>query len=73
MSSLFANAVASIRMGVEDFQQQDHDRDISAVRNFYAGVLLLAKEERWPGKIEQCDKWIFCLTAAKGVARQETI
>lgn len=44
MSSLFANAVASIRMGVEDFQQQDHDRDISAVRNFYAGVLLLAKE-----------------------------
>ena len=31
-------------MGVEDFQQQDHDRDISAVRNFYAGVLLLAKE-----------------------------
>lgn len=31
-------------MGVEDFRQQDRDRDISAVRNFYAGVLLLAKE-----------------------------
>jgi hypothetical protein len=31
-------------MGVEDFRQQDADRDISAVRNFYAGVLLLAKE-----------------------------
>jgi hypothetical protein len=31
-------------MGVEDFRQQDPDRDISAVRNFYAGVLLLAKE-----------------------------
>ena len=44
MPSLFRNAVASIRMGVEDFRQQDHDRDISAVRNFYAGVLLLAKE-----------------------------
>lgn len=44
MPSLFENAVASIRMGVEDFRQQDHDRDISAVRNFYAGVLLLAKE-----------------------------
>lgn len=44
MPSLFANAVASIRMGVEDFRQQDPDRDISAVRNFYAGVLLLAKE-----------------------------
>lgn len=44
MASLFENAVASIRMGVEDFRQQDADRDISAVRNFYAGVLLLAKE-----------------------------
>lgn len=31
-------------MGVEDFRQQDQDRDISAVRNFYAGILLLAKE-----------------------------
>jgi hypothetical protein len=44
MPSLFENAVSSIRMGVEDFRQQDADRDISAVRNFYAGVLLLAKE-----------------------------
>lgn len=31
-------------MGIEDFRQQDRDRDISAVRNFYAGLLLLAKE-----------------------------
>jgi len=44
MSSLFENAVASIRMGVEGFRQQNRNRDISAVRNFYAGVLLLAKE-----------------------------
>ncbi|AEG50069.1 hypothetical protein Sphch_2408 [Sphingobium chlorophenolicum L-1] len=44
MPSLFENAVASIRMGIEDFRQQDADRDISSVRNFYAGVLLLAKE-----------------------------
>jgi hypothetical protein len=44
MPSLFENAVASIRMGVEDYRQQDSDRDVSAVRNFYAGVLLLAKE-----------------------------
>lgn len=44
MASLFTNAVASIRMGIEDYRQQDQDRDISAVRNFYAGVLLLAKE-----------------------------
>lgn len=44
MPSLLENAIASIRMGIEDFRQQDSDRDISAVRNFYAGVLLLAKE-----------------------------
>ncbi len=44
MASLFENAVASLRMGVEDYEQQDDDRDISAVRNLYAGVLLLAKE-----------------------------
>lgn len=42
--SLLENAIASIRMGVEDFRQHDADRDVSAVRNFYAGVLLLAKE-----------------------------
>ena len=44
MPSLYENAVASIRMGVEDYRQQDAQRDVSAVRNFYAGVLLLAKE-----------------------------
>lgn len=44
MPSLLDNAISSIRMGVEDFRQQDPDRDVSAVRNFYAGVLLLAKE-----------------------------
>ncbi|MDJ0276278.1 hypothetical protein QLH51_05630 [Sphingomonas sp. 2R-10] len=44
MPSLFENAVSSLRMGVEDYRQQDADRDVSAVRNFYAGVLLLAKE-----------------------------
>lgn len=44
MPSLFENAISSIRMGFEDYRQQDTDRDVSAVRNFYAGVLLLAKE-----------------------------
>ena len=44
MSSLFNNAVASIRMGVEDFQRNDADRSLSAVRNLYSGTLLLAKE-----------------------------
>ena len=44
MTTLFGNAISSLTMGIEDFRQQDADRDISAVRNFYAGVLLLAKE-----------------------------
>jgi len=44
MSKLFENAVVSIQLGVEDYQANDPRRAISAVRNFYAGVLLLAKE-----------------------------
>jgi DNA-directed RNA polymerase subunit M/transcription elongation factor TFIIS len=44
MNSLFDNAIQSIQLGVEDFQSNDPRRPISAVRNFYAGVLLLAKE-----------------------------
>jgi hypothetical protein len=44
MSGLFENAVISIQLGVEDYQANDARRAISAVRNFYAGVLLLAKE-----------------------------
>jgi hypothetical protein len=58
MSSLFDNAVASIRMGIEDYQSQDAFRDISAVRNYYAGVLLLAKEalvRRFPAEDPDCE------------------
>lgn len=44
MSKLFENAIVSIQLGVEDYQSNDPKRAISAVRNFYAGVLLLAKE-----------------------------
>lgn len=44
MNSLFDNAIQSIQLGVEDYQSNDPRRPISAVRNFYAGVLLLAKE-----------------------------
>lgn len=44
MSKLFENAIVSIQLGVEDYQADDPRRAISAVRNFYAGVLLLAKE-----------------------------
>jgi hypothetical protein len=44
MNGLFENAVQSIQLGVEDYQANDPKRALSAVRNFYAGVLLLAKE-----------------------------
>ena len=43
-SSLFENAVKSIQLGIEDYQADDPKRAISAVRNYYAGVLLLSKE-----------------------------
>jgi hypothetical protein len=42
--SLFDNAVQSIQIGIEDYGANDARRAVSAVRNFYAGVLLLAKE-----------------------------
>jgi hypothetical protein len=44
MSRLFKNAIEAIQLGVEDYQSNDPRRASSAVRNFYAGVLLLAKE-----------------------------
>jgi hypothetical protein len=44
VSDLFNNAVESIRLGVQDFEADDPRRALSAVRNFYAGLLLLAKE-----------------------------
>lgn len=44
MNSLLSNAVLSIQLGVEDFESEDPRRAVSAIRNFYAGVLLLAKE-----------------------------
>jgi hypothetical protein len=40
---LFDNAIKSIQLGVEDYQANDPKRALSAVRNFYAGTLLLAK------------------------------
>ena len=44
MNSLFENAVQSILLGVEDYQKDDPGRALSAMRNLYAGVLLLGKE-----------------------------
>jgi hypothetical protein len=44
MSKLFQNAMESLQLGIEDYQHNDSKRALSAVRNFYAGTLLLAKE-----------------------------
>ncbi len=44
MSEIFKNAITSIKLGIEDFQTGADDRMLSAARNYYAGLLLLAKE-----------------------------
>ncbi|TCD15230.1 hypothetical protein [Oricola cellulosilytica] len=44
MTDIFENAVLSIQVGIEDFQSNDERRPVSALRNFYAGVLLLGKQ-----------------------------
>lgn len=44
MSGIFGNAVDSIKMGIQDYALDAPARALSAVRNFYAGVLLLGKE-----------------------------
>lgn len=44
MNSLLDNAAISIQLGVEDFESDDERRVLSAIRNVYAGVLLLCKE-----------------------------
>jgi hypothetical protein len=44
MNTLFDNAIQSIQIGIEDYGHNDPKRALSAVRNFYAGTLLLAKE-----------------------------
>ncbi len=43
--SIIDNAVLSIQVGVEDYQSNDERRKFSAVRNIYAGLLLLYKEK----------------------------
>lgn len=41
--SVYENAVISIKLGIQDYQSSNPERHISAVRNFYAGVVLLGK------------------------------
>ncbi|MGN2616529.1 hypothetical protein [Aliivibrio fischeri] len=43
--SLLNNAVDSIQVGVEDFDMSDDRRNSSAIRNIFAGILLLYKEK----------------------------
>lgn len=47
MKELLDNAVLSIELGVEDYQTGDERRVLSAIRNLYAGVLLLCKQVLW--------------------------
>jgi DNA-directed RNA polymerase subunit M/transcription elongation factor TFIIS len=44
MNTLFDNAIQSLQLGIEDYEANEAKRALSAVRNFYAGTLLLAKE-----------------------------
>jgi len=44
MTEVYENAIASIKLGISDYQSNDEARPISAVRNFYSGVLLLGKQ-----------------------------
>ena len=41
--SMMQNAVVSIQIGMEDFHEDDPRRVLSAIRNLYAGILLLFK------------------------------
>lgn len=43
--SILQNAIDSIELGVEDHKSNDPKRLLSAVRNFYAGILLLFKHK----------------------------
>ncbi|CAK7056859.1 MAG: hypothetical protein DESF_02421 [Desulfovibrio sp.] len=45
MSNILKNAIESIQLGIEDYQSKDKRRALSAVRNLYAGMLLLFKEK----------------------------
>ncbi len=42
--SLIGNAILSISMGVKDLHSGQYARSLSAIRNIYAGILLLCKE-----------------------------
>jgi hypothetical protein len=43
--SILQNAIDSIQIGIEDYENGDDRRSISAVRNIAAGTLLLYKND----------------------------
>ena len=43
MEGLYENAIDSIKVGLEDYKSNSQERARSAIRNYYAGVLLLGK------------------------------
>lgn len=43
--SIIQNAIDSIQIGIEDYEDSDDRRSVSAVRNISAGILLLYKEK----------------------------
>ncbi len=43
--AILTNAIEAIQVGIEDFQEEDDRRSLSAVRNIFAGILLLYKEK----------------------------
>lgn len=45
VDTIFNNAITSISIGVEDFQQNSDARNLSAIRNIFSGILLLYKEK----------------------------
>jgi hypothetical protein len=47
MDKLLSNAIDSIEVGMEDFQNGSERRLVSAVRNVSAGLLLVAKSVLW--------------------------
>jgi hypothetical protein len=68
--NLLTNAIESIQVGIEDYQLASRPRLLSAVRNIYAGILLLYKEQLRrlspPGSndvlIKQNSKWMLSAT-----------
>ena len=45
LMSILKNAVETIQIGLEDYENKDPRRSLSAIRNISAGILLLFKEK----------------------------